>query len=240
MKNDSKKTNTKKSDSDQIAKTTYFSREDFYSEKTFILVTCILSFLLSLMYGWKGYQDGFSVGSYFIIIFNLLYIPFALIFKRKGFVYFCLTYMAVLIFTTAFHKTFLYNNFTPLFFAFVIYLIEPKLKHIVLSGYFVLISIAYILNEENLCHFFIHIIRAVWFVYISIFLVEKKYKRNKLILYEDEIKILSELSNHKLQKSIEFEGYSESTIYRRLKSAMTRNNLTKKELIDAFQKEYHK
>lgn len=217
---------------------TSFSKDDIFSEKYFILITSILSFLLSFMYTWKGFSDGFNIGTFFIIGFNLLYIPFACIFKRKGFLYFCFVYIAVLIFTTAFHKTFLYNNFTPLFFAFIIYLIEPRLKVITFTGYFILVSIAYLLNEEKIFHYFIHITRASWFVYISLFLVDNKYKRNKLILYEDEIKILTELSKHKLQKSIEFEGYSESTIYRRLKAAMTRNNLTKKELIDEFQKEY--
>lgn len=223
-----------KNDDDKTA-----SKNDLFNEKHFISITSVLSFLIAAMYAWKGYCEGFTIGSYFIIGFNLLYIPFACIFKRKGFLYFCLAYMAVLIFTTAFHKTLLYNNFTPLFFAFAIYLIEPRLKHITLAGYFILICVAYILNEEQIYHFFIHLVRAVWFVYISMFLVEKKYKRNKLILYEDEIKILTELSKHKLQKSIELEGYSESTIYRRLKSAMTRNKLSKKELLDAFQKEHN-
>lgn len=216
------------------------NKTNFFQKHKFITVTSVLSFLISLMYCWKGFQEGFTAGSYLIIAFNILYIPFAFIFKRKGFIYFCIIYTAVLIFTTAFHKTFLYNNFTPLFFSFFIYLIEPKLKNFTVAGYFLLISIAYILNEEKIYHYFIHVTRALWFIYISIYLIDKKYKRNKLILYEDEIQILSMLSENKLQKSIEFNGYSESTIYRRLKAAMTRNKLTKKELLDEFQKEHKK
>lgn len=205
---------------------------------SFILITSALSLLMALLYAWKGVKEEFYLGSWIIIGLNLLYIPYAFIFKRKGFVYFYLVYAAAMIFVMAFHKTYLYNNFTALFIAFLIFLIEPRLKIPSLIGYFVFVSVAYALNEEQIYHYFIHITRGAWFYYISTFVIEAKYKRRKLILYEDEIKILTQLCNNRLQKSIEFEGYSESTIYRRLKAAMTRNHMTKKELLEEFKKEY--
>ncbi len=209
-----------------------------FNEKKFILITSLLSFLMALLYFWKGIQEGFFVGTWVIIGFNLLYIPYAFIFKRKGFAYYYLVYAVVLIFIIAFYKTLLYNNYSVLFIIFIMFLIEPRIKVPALIGYFIFISIAFALNEELIYHYFIHLVRAIWFFYISTFIVEQKYQRKKLILYEDEIKILSQLSKNHLQKSIEFEGYSESTIYRRLKAAMTRNKMTKKELLDEFKKEY--
>lgn len=216
------------------------SEKTSVSEKTFLLITSCLSMLIALLYAWKGFNEGFVIGTWCVIGFNLLYIPFALIFRRKGFLYFYLIYAGVLIFVLAFHKTYLYNNFTALFIAFVIYLIEPRLKLVTAIGYFILVSAAYALNEEEIYHYFIHITRAAWFYYISTYVIEQKFQRKKLILYEDEINILTQLCNNRLQKSIEFEGYSESTIYRRLKSAMTRNHMTKKELLEEFRKEYLK
>ena len=68
-------------------------------------------------------------------------------------------------------------------------------------------------------------------------LIKTKYERRKLSLYDDERKILETLSKNRLQKSIELDGFSESTIYRRIKAAMKRNNLTKKQLIEEFIKE---
>ncbi len=68
-------------------------------------------------------------------------------------------------------------------------------------------------------------------------LIKTKYERRKLSLYDDERKILEVLSKNRLQKSIELDGFSESTIYRRIKAAMKRNNLTKKQLIEEFIKE---
>lgn len=210
----------------------------FSNNKNFTLITSFLSLLMALLYAWKGWKEQFFIGTWIIIGLNLLYIPFAFIFKRKGFLYFYLVYSAILIFILAFYKTYLYNNFTSLFIVFLIFLIEPKFKIPTLVVYFLLISIAYALNEEQIYHYFIHITRATWFYYISTFIIEQKYKRKKLILYEDEIKILTQLCNNRLQKSIEFQGYSESTIYRRLKAAMTRNKMTKKELLEEFNKEF--
>lgn len=208
------------------------------SEKKFLFITSGLSLLIAVLYAWKGLNEGFFTGTWVVIGLNLLYIPFVFIFRRKGFLYFYLVYAAALIFVLAFYKTYLYNNFTALFIAFVIFLIEPRMKIPTIIGYLILVSVAFILNEEQLYHYFIHIARAAWFYFISLFVIEQKYKRNKLILYEDEIKILTQLCNNRLQKSIEFEGYSESTIYRRLKAAMSRNHMTKKELLEEFRKEY--
>lgn len=210
----------------------------YYSDKQFILVTSILSGVLSCLYIFKGCKEGFFLTSWIIVSLNILYIPFVAIFKRKYFAYYYLVYAAVLIFFNAFNKTYLHNNYTSLFIVFIIILINPRLKISAIIAYFIVISIAYALNEERIYLYFLHVVRTIWFYYVFSSVLETKYKRKKLVLYDDEIKILTQLSKNHLQKSIEFEGYSESTIYRRLKAAEKRNHLSKQDLIEEFKKEY--
>lgn len=207
-------------------------------DKTFIAVTSMCSFLISLLYFWKGLMEGFSIGAWIIIGANLLYIPLALIFKRKVFSVFFLFYAVALVFITAFHKTFLYNNYSSLFIVIIVIMVRPAFKLPAIITYLVTISAAFAINDEHLYHYFIHITRTVWFFYMFNHVLGGKYHRRKLILNDDEIKILTELSKKRLQKSIEFDGYSESTIYRRLKAAMTRNKLSKAELLEEFKKEF--
>lgn len=97
---------------------------------------------------------------------------------------------------------------------------------------------AFAINEENLCHYLIHVSRSALSFFIFNFVINEQYSEKKLILYDDEIKILTELSKNRLQKSLETQGYSESTIYRRIKSACKRNKMSKSELIEEFKKEY--
>lgn len=210
---------------------------DDKKEKEFLIVTSCLSFIISLLYLWKGFQEQFYIGTYAVIAMALFYIPVVWIFRRPGFAFFNLVYSVFLVFIIAFNDTYLYNNFTGLLAIFIVIIVLPKLKWFSLVVYFTAVCVAFALNEENLCHFFIHITRSIWLLYILNHLLETKFQRRKLILYDDERKILEELSKNRLQKSIELEGFSESTIYRRIKAAMKRNNLTKKQLLDEFKKE---
>lgn len=209
----------------------------FSSEKNFARITSILSFLIAVLYFWKGYQEEFLPGTWAIIGINLIYIPFAFIFNRKGFPYFNLIYALVLVFILAFVKTYLYNNYSALFIIFVVIMILPKIQVQALLFYFLAISVAFAINEEAIYHYFIHITRAVWFFYIFNFVIEKKYERKKLILYDDEIQILDQLCNGKHYQK-EVEGFSENTIYRKLKAARERNNCkTREELIELYRTE---
>lgn len=219
-------------------KKTQLNFKNLSKDNQFILITSLLSFMMGLLYLYKGFKEGISTRTWIVIGLNLSYIPCAFIFKKKCFSYFYLLYSVVLIFITAFHKTLLYNNFTCLFMLFIVIMVQPKIKFQALGIYFIAVTIAYILNEEQFYHYLLHVTRGVWFFYTFNTVIGSTYKRSKLSLHDDEIKILTQLSKNRLQKSIEFEGYSESTIYRRLKAAMNRNFLTKKELIEQFKKEY--
>ena len=206
-------------------------------EKEFLLVTSFLSVLIGVLYIWKGVQENFYAGTYAVIAMTCLYVPVVWIFRRLGFAVYNLIYSVFMTFIIAINDTYLYNNYTALLAIFLSIIILPKIKWYALILYFLGASIAFAINEENLCHYFIHIARSIWLFYIMNHLIKTKYERRKLSLYDDERKILEALSKNRLQKSIELDGFSESTIYRRIKAAMKRNNLTKKQLIEEFIKE---
>ena len=71
-----------------------------------------------------------------------------------------------------------------------------------------------------------------------IYVLNNRFERKKLILYEDEIKILEQLRSGKMYQK-EVEGFSENTVYRKLKAARERNgNITKDELLELYKKEH--
>lgn len=104
---------------------------NFFKDK-FVLFTSILSVILSALYVWKGFQLGFNTLSYIIIIANFLYMPLALLFGKKLFPIFYFIYSAIIIFGTAFDKTYLFNNYTGLFIVSIVVMLKPKLRKIAL------------------------------------------------------------------------------------------------------------
>ena len=204
----------------------------------FVSFTCIIAFLESILYFWKGIHENFYLGTIIYIIMNILYVPLVIIFRKKCFSYFYLIYSVILIFVIAFDKTFLFNNFTALFILSLVIMIKPKIAKPAIIIYFVAIIIAFGINEEVLYHFFIHVLRSIWFLGIEFYVLDSKFERKKLILYEDEIEILSQICDGKTYQK-EVKGYSENTVYRKLKAAKERNgNISKEKLIELFIQEY--
>lgn len=203
----------------------------------FILHTSILSLLLSGLFLAKSFLTSFTLIGWVIIGLNFLYVPIALLVGKKAFSAFYFMYAAVLIFATAFEKSFLFNNYTALFVVSIVVMLKPKLKWFAMTFYFVLISVAFLLNEEKLIHYFIHIVRSLWFIGICEYVLHDKYRRKKLVLYQDERQILDQLSNGTVYQK-EVVGFSENTIYRKLKAARERNgNLTREQLVDLYRME---
>lgn len=211
--------------------------KSFFSDN-FLFYTSLLSLIRGGLYAWKGFSDGFSVWAFIIIAFDFLYIPLAFIFKKKMISLFCLIYSFALIFILAFDKTFLYNNFSALFLVCIVFMINSKFTKVALCSYFSFVCVAFLLNEENLIHFFLHIVRSLWFILIVKNVLNNQFNRKKLNLYEDEIRILKQLTNGKVYQK-EIEGFSENTVYRKIKNARERNgNISKDELLKRFQQEF--
>lgn len=212
---------------------------DFLSDN-FTLFTCILSAIISVLYVGLGFEDGFNTGVWLILSINVLYIPCVLIFTKKSFPYFYMVYSLILVFILAFEKTFLFNNFSALFILSIVILYNQKLELPGYILYFISTTIAFVLNEESLVHYLSHIARSLWFIQILTVTIHRTYTRKKLILYDDEKEILRQLSNGKVYQK-EVIGFSENTIYRKLKSARERNgNITRDELVELFREEMMK
>ena len=206
----------------------------------FILFTSIESFLLALLYFWRGVEGVFTIRTWIVISFNLIYVPVVLLSQKRFFSWFYLIYGLTLVFLISMEESFLFNNYTALFVICIVVGIQPKLKIPAISLYFLCVCIAFGLNDETLIHFFIHIVRSVWFIQVVGYVLNNKYDRKKLILFEDEKMILDQLCDGKVYQK-EVEGFSENTIYRKLKAARERNgNITREQLVDLYRKEKEK
>jgi len=208
----------------------------------FLPVSCVLAAVIAGLYGIKGLQDGFRTGTWIIIGLNCLWIPCAFLFHKNCFSWFYLGYALILVFLTAFEKTCLYNNYTPLFLICIVIGIAPFLTEISLALYVAAVSVAFILNEEPALYLVIHLVRACWFVLCVLSVIDQREIRRqqaerKLVLYEDEREILAQLAEGKVYQK-EIEGYSENTIYRKLKAARERNGCaTRDELVERYRQQ---
>lgn len=211
----------------------------YKNEKKFLLVSCICSALQGLLYLFHGFKTEFSLLECIMCICDLSYIPLVLIFRNKGFKAFVLGMSVVLIFISAFNETRLFNNFSALLCLFVFIMIYPKQKKLLMILYLCLTAVAFVLNEEPMYFYLIHSCRAIWTFSIYDLIIYHQYNRKPLILTDDEQKIIAQLCEGKLQKELELNGYSESTIRRRLASAMKRNDIqTKEELKELYKSIY--
>lgn len=208
------------------------------SKDYFILHTAGLSLLSAVLYIWKGFADTFYIGTYVYIVLNLLYIPLSLIFKRKAFCPFQIIYSFALIFIYAFCPSYLYNNYSAFLVLCIVILYKPRWKRIALMTYAILITIAFALNTETICHYLIHIVRCSYFFFVFYFVIHNRFERitdkrkqlNGLQLDEDEVVILDQLMEGKKQKEID--GYSINTVTKKLNNAKNRNNIdTTQELL---------
>lgn len=211
---------------------------DDFLKDNFVIFTSGLSVILCALYVWKAFlSKNFFWGSWIVPAVNLLYVILAFFLNRKAFVWFYLLYSVVLVFLIAFEKSCLFNNYTALFMLCIVIMMEPSIKYAAISLYFAVVSIAFLINEESLVHFLIHIDRSVWFLGSIFFVLNSHFEPKKLILFEDEEKILEQLCSGKIYQK-EVEGFSENTVYRKLKAARERNgNLTREQLIELYKKQ---
>lgn len=216
-------------------------KKDFigdFLKDNFVIFTSGLSVILCALYVWKAFlSKDFFWGSWIVPAVNLLYVFFAFFLNRKAFVWFYLLYSVVLVFLIAFEKSCLFNNYTALFMLCIVIMMKPSIKYAAISLYFAVVSIAFLINEESIVHFLIHIDRSIWFLGSIFFVLNSHFEPKKLILFEDEEKILEQLCSGKIYQK-EVEGFSENTVYRKLKAARERNgNLTREQLIELYKKQ---
>lgn len=199
--------------------------------------TGILTLLLIVLYAWKNIVYGFSMSNVLYIIVNAIYFPIILIWKRKYFCLYHVLYAYILVATIILKRTLLFNNFTAYFIVLAIAIIRPRWKTKILTGYFVISTIAFIANDQHLVNYLIHIARATYYYVIFNYFIFTSFSNSispqLLNLTTDEIEILSQMAAGRKQKEII--GFSVNTVTKKLLNARTRNNIeTTQELLIQF------
>ncbi|MBO7714437.1 MAG: hypothetical protein J6S85_12750 [Methanobrevibacter sp.] len=150
---------------------------------------------------------------------------------RKGFALSILLYGYVLLY---FNNFFNYTSF--LFLLFAVYCL-PKIQKPALILYALNVFIAFSIRDLKILAFGIHAKNCLLF-YICAKYLFATITPHILLLTNDERIVLDELAAGKLQKQIE--QFSQNTVTRLLKNAMTRNKCnTKQELLNKYLNENH-
>lgn len=191
-------------------------------DKSFLQITCLLSTLISLLYVWKGFEEGFIWITWLIVIANLIYIPIVLILKQKGFYGFYVVYALIVMTIGGFYPAELCNNFTSLFMIVTLVAIRPRYKLFLIVIYCAAVTTIFAIQDETLNHYLIHLARACWFYNNIKFFILQNYQRKKLTLTPDEELILKELNEKKMIKACD--SFSKNTITEKLRAARERNN----------------
>ena len=199
--------------------------------------TGILTLIFIVLYTWKNIEYGFSMSNVLYIIVNAIYFPIILIWKRKYFCLYHVLYAYILVATIILKRTLLFNNFTAYFIVLAIAIIRPRWKTKILTGYFVISTIAFIANDQHLVNYLIHIARATYYYVIFNYFIFTSFSNSispqLLNLTTDEIEILSQMAVGRKQKEII--GFSVNTVTKKLVNARTRNNIeTTQELLIKF------
>lgn len=194
-------------------------------EKRFLIFTCLLSAFQGLFYLYDGVMTGFSLNDFILAGIDFAYIPMVLIFRKKGFfVYICIG-TSLLVYVNSVMETELFNNFSALLCLFMAIMIFPKYKQYLMIGYLIETAIAFALNDEPMYLFLIHTIRSMWLFAIYEFIIYTQYSRKPVVFTDEEKELLKQLCEGKQEKQLELNGYSESTIRRRLETARKRNGV---------------
>lgn len=202
-------------------------------ERRYRWISSGTNLLLAFLFLWKGTQDGMNLGAYICIAANILYMPLVFLFRERGFFIFNVTYGLAFIFMAAEYQTYLYNNYSALFFLSLVIFYRPQYKHYFYLVYFVGATLAFLINQEDLVEFLIHTGRSYWFILTLNFMLKRQMKPDPLELTEDEAAIIRELAAGKQQKELDL--FSKNTISKKLKEARERNNAaTNSELVARY------
>jgi len=210
-------------------------------ERLFIHLSGALAIVHALGYIWLGINEGFTVPVITMVVLDLLYIPVTTIKSVKLFPSYLVAFSVALVFITSAITSELFNNYSALLCLFVAILIKPKLKYVFMSVYLLACSVAFCLANDYAYYLIIHFSRSLWIFVIYDFIIYVRYESKPVILFDEDIELLEQLTNGSQIKSLELNGMSERTIRRRLDSAKKRNGLkTTDELKELYKKTYKK
>jgi hypothetical protein len=185
-----------------------------------ILAACHLTF--NLFSDIQYHAEFRAAGCILIALFIFL-------FGRRGMSYGFLIYACALIYLNMFY------NYGTIFFLLIAYGAYPKIKWPAVIIYALNVFVSFSLKKLVPIAVLIHFIYLGLFVLITISIYKIKPSKT-LKLKEDEIYILNELKDGKLQKEVE--RYSQQSVTAKLKNARERNMIeTTSELLAIYSKE---
>lgn len=201
-----------------------------FSKDNLCLIFSVTNTLLAATMWLSPQEHGFYF--WFTLAFRLLTPVVALVFGRGG------LWVLYFIFCNIKALDPSYNNIVIIGIISVLFLLLPKIN----KNLIVIISLIYITDiftVAELYHksgFYIYSTFLLCAQYITAVWEHKRKGSGKImILTPDEIEILNQLKDSNIKKQIE--GYSETTIYRKLTEARNRNNYeTNDELLGDFKK----
>lgn len=204
-------------------------REKFYKDN-FIVYTLLFAVILAGLHAWQYVKSGFLINPLINLIMVVIYIPVAIVFRRKCLPLYLMIYGFILLPYERF------GDLTSLFMVLCGIALNSKFKYCIYA-YIVEIISCYILNGLAISNFVIEIIYVLFF--LTFFLIVQNNhatKKDPLYLKDDEKKILELILSGKEIKEIT--EFSQNTVYKKLRDARERNDcFTNEELITRYKAE---
>lgn len=206
-------------------------RQKLKADKEMLIVSILFVILAFFHYDYSHYTE--HLQCYIRCGFCLFIALCTALFYRPGFSISFLAYAYTLVYFNTFF------NFTSFVYVLIVIRCTPKLKIPALILYAIDVSVIFGHRHLVIDALAIHIVGCIIIALLIYLLFYFKNQdkataaENNLKLNEDEIAILTQLAEGKLQKQID--GYSVNTVTKHLKNAMERNNCkSKNELILKF------
>lgn len=198
-------------------------RNNLRDEK--VLKTLGIAVLLVGFHAWQFDKSGHDIRALINLIMSAAYIPIIIFWGFDAVPYFLVVYGAIYL---PFEE---FDNYTSLFLLFSAISIKRNLKYLFVP-YVIELVVVYMATGLEISHTSISCLFIAYFYQIFLHIQDKHADIKYLNLTVDEEKILEQLCKGKEVKEL---GWSENTVYKKLREARHRNNcLTNSELKTRF------
>lgn len=188
-----------------------------------VLISVMLVSVLVLLHTWQFIRSDFNIKALVNLAVSVAYIPIVMICGLKAVPLFLACYGLIYIPFESF------DNYTSLFLLFSAISINRKLKGLIWV-YLIETLICYIIKGFQISHIAITACYIIYMWNVYIIIQNKRLEVEKLTLTDDEVHILNQLLDGKEIKEVV--GFSQNTVYKKLRSARERNDcITNDELI---------
>lgn len=203
--------------------------ESFKSNYLYVGLSIInILLLISMIWSPEKHNAIFWFNAVFHATFPLI----ALFFGGKG------IWLSYFVYTNIHALNMTYDNLTCIAIISLLFTFTPELnlkQGIAMTTFYLTdVFVVASLHDKTPWHIYVHLLRCSAFCLAMWYLKVTVQKKSELKLLPDERKILEQLAEGKQQKEVQ--GFSESTVSRKLQKAADRNKLSTEELKMRFSK----